>query len=192
VEGNVHEKDNLLKMKTRLQPGSLTGWKTAKKTKPLKAKHMSAIMTDKSVAARFLLATLEGNQVLANDSFVCVGADDDAWQQTSAALFKKYNMSAADPDGWITCTPKPEVAAEAIEVLVTMTTDSPDFEIVGQWGQKNEAGELIQNGVVGDYLCRRPSDNSDVWVVARRVFLNTYEFVEPAENVIKLNEEKAS
>lgn len=178
-------------MKTRLLPDQLVGWKTAKKTKPLKAKHMTAIMVDQSVAAKFLLSTLEGNQVLATDSFVCVGADDDAWQQSGTALFKKYNVTAADKDGWMVCTPKPEVAAEALEVLVTMTTDSPDFEIVGQWGQKNEAGELIQNGVVGDYLCRRPADNSDVWVVARKVFLNTYEFVDPPANMVPMSGEKA-
>ncbi len=57
-----------------VSPNALT-FNTAKKTKPLKAKHIQHLFTDASVVSKFLLATLEGNQMLKGNSMVCIGND---------------------------------------------------------------------------------------------------------------------
>lgn len=153
----------------------------AKKTKPLKAKHMSAVMADKSMESKFLLVTLEGNQSLSNDSMLCIGDHDDAWQQTRAKLLQSYDVKEIDGNGWMLCAPKP--TAERWAAQVTLEDCLTSFEIVAQWGKKQLDGMFLQTGMTGDYILRNIDDPSDNYIVAKKVFDNTYEWVDSGENV---------
>ena len=152
-----------------ISPNGLA-FKTAKKTKPLKAKHIQHLFADSSVVAKFLLATLEGNQMLKANSMVCIGDANDAWQQTSQKLFQKYNVTGMDDQGWMICEPKPENEVWAVQFPF-------DFQITGQWGEHMADGTFRQIGKGGDYVLRSKSDPTDVWIVAKKVFENTYTFV---------------
>lgn len=145
----------------------------AKKTKPLCAKPMAQILVDPSVQEKFLLQTLEGNQMIRAGSILCVGGGNDAWQQTQKNLFKKYDVVSIDDNGWMTCVPKPENEVLAAKVSVA----SPGFSIRGEWGTGyvlDNQQVFLQHGVSGDFVCRRPDDNNDIWIVQGRLFLATY------------------
>lgn len=149
----------------------------AKKTKPLRAKPMAQILVDPSVREKFLLQTLEGNQILKAGSIMCVGIGNDAWQQTQANLFKKYTVESVDDNGWMTCQPKPENEVQAAEITEEFKNT---FSLKAQWGEEyfvNGAQTFLQFGITGDFVLRRPDDNSDLWIVARKMFLATYEFI---------------
>jgi len=53
-----------------------------------------------------------------------------------------------------------------------------DFYINGQWGDDNYPafGKSVQWGHNGDFICQNKTDLTDVWIVKRRLFLNTYQF----------------
>lgn len=148
-------------------------FKTAKKTKGLKAKHIQQLFADDSILSKFLLATLEGQQMLKGNSVVCVGGDNDAWQQTSEKLLKKYNVVGLDEQGWMICEPKPENEVWAAQVEVV----EGSFQIIGQWGERKPDGTFRQVGKTGDYVLRSKSDPTDVWIVAKKVFDATYEIM---------------
>ena len=160
------------KLVTPLGPLFIQG--RASKTKPLKAKPINTIMTDMSIASKFLLATLEGQQSLRHDSFVCIGDDDDAWQQPREKLLAKYNIVDVDVDGWMTCVPK-----EGNEVNVIKVTEhfgcADGFKLVAQWGEEQDDGTFLQSGEQGDYILQNPEDLMDLWIVAKKVFETTYE-----------------
>ena len=162
-------------------------WGLAKKTKPVKAKSMADIVADKSIASKFLLSTLEGIQALAADSMVCVGGDNDAWQQTRKDLLKKYIVTEITEDGWLVCTPKPdnqvhiiELTSEFVEPQIPADAKGMDcsFEIAGLWGKQVSAVEFVQECALGDFIAQRIEDHRDVWVIRRKVFLATYEILQ--------------
>ena len=148
-------------------------WKTAKKTQPLKAKQLISLMIDRSVMNKFLLDTLEGNEVLGDGAVVCIGGAGDAWQQMPAKLLAKYNVTAIDVDGWMLCEPKPENLINVCEVDASMCQDGK-FYILGHFGVESEDG-LRQYGSAGDFIGQNRDDASDVWVIRRKIFLNTYQ-----------------
>jgi len=149
---------------------------------------MADLIADKTLVAKFLLDTLEGTQSLAKDSVVCIGIDNDAWQQTTKALLKKYNVTTFTEDGWMICEPKPEAVAECCEITADLMEGQTEFEVVGQWGKKQDDGTHLQYGVVGDYICRQPHDHTDVWRVARKFFINTYAILDATAtaNIVEL------
>ena len=174
--------------------GFLTGWKIASKTASLKAKHISNLVVDQSVSSKFLVDTLEGREPLGADAIFCIGAAGDAWQQDPKKLLKKYDVIAIDKEGWMTCTPKPDNVVNCIEITHEMLKATildeklsipfkdtnlyklGDFVIEGQWGDAGypELGKNIQWGQMGDFICQNQTDPTDVWVVRRKLFLNTY------------------
>ena len=174
--------------------GFLTGWKIASKTQPIKAKPLINLLVDRSVVSKFLVDTLEGKEPLGDGVVICVGAAGDAWQQMPKKLLQKYDVTSIDTDGWMVCTPKPDNAVNCIETTPEMLKatmlgdnlsvpfDDPrkynmgDFAIEGQWGDAGypELGKNIQWGSRGDFICQNRTDPTDVWVVRRKLFLNTY------------------
>ena len=173
--------------------GFLTGWRVASKTQPLKAKPLITLLVDRQVASKFLLDTLEGREPLGDGSIVCIGGAGDAWQQTQKKLLQKYDVTEIDKDGWMICTPKPDNAVNCLEMSkdflasIRETNASkpyPDdrmenmgsFAIEGQWGTADypELGKNVQWGNTGDFICQNRTDPTDVWVVRRKLFLNTY------------------
>ena len=170
-------------------------WSTASKTKGIRAKPLISIMVDRSVLSKFLLDTLEGREPLGDGAVVCIGEFNDAWQQSPAKLLQKYDVTAIDVDGWMVCAPKLDNAVECHEVVPadfetpvypnanhallkplesSVWKDKP-FYVIGNWGETLPNGtKNAQRGVIGDFICRSRTDPTDVWVVQRKIFLNTY------------------
>ncbi len=154
---------------------------------------MASLISDQSVLAKFLISTLEGIQNIKHDSMVCVGADNDAWQQDRAKMLKAYTVAEITADGWMICTPKPEAQRRAIEV--TGDLSMADFLLLNtQWGEKQPDGTFTQTGMVGDFIVGSVEDLKDVWIVKRSVFLNTYEMIvsEPGDkNRLSIDESRS-
>ena len=143
-------------------------WKRAKKTKGLKAKAMVNLLVDRTVVNSFLLDTLEGREPIGPSSMFCIGAAGDAWQQTPKALLKKYDVIDIDNDGLMHCTPKPDNEVQFQEC-------TQDQYVTGHWGETVEGTPNQQWCKTGDFILRNPDDITDVWVVQRKLFINTYE-----------------
>lgn len=161
-------------MTSALIDPSVAVWQKARKVKPIRAKLLRDVLRADDATMKFLLQTLEGIQSLqdGDDTMVCIGIDFDVWQQKKGKLFAKYNITDIDKNGWLQCTPKPDVEVDCFEVL-----RSEPFVLKALWGTKMEDGTYLQTGQPGDFICRSPADQSDVWIVARKIFKNTYEIV---------------
>lgn len=157
----------------RIDPIKITNWRTASKTRPIQAKPLNCILIDKTIKDKFLLDTLEGREPLGSGVMICLGEAGDVWQQTLDKVLKKYRVIRIDCEGWMTCDPLPDNAVDCIEVpeaLVPMA----GFSIIGQYGETVGEEKNVQYGVAGDFLCRHQTDHTDVWIVRRKLFLNTY------------------
>lgn len=154
----------------RIHAESMVGWKLAKKTKPVKAKPLISLLVDRSIVSKFLIDTLEGKEPLGDGVVICIGEFNDAWQQSPKKLLAKYDVVSIDNDGWMLCNPKPENAAEVVEVR-----EAGPFYIVGLWGATLDDGtKNVQIGEQGDFILRSREDHNDVWIVRRKIFNSTY------------------
>lgn len=159
-------------------------WNDCRKVKGLRAKHMKSVLTDSSVLAMFLINTLEGREPVDGVAMICVGPLGDVWQQQSKNLFKKYDAVGVDDDGWFEFVPKsaanPNAPAtvECIQVtrelLSAMSAENAMY-VQGTYGETVSEIVNLQKFVIGDYICRDKSNHKDVWVVAGKIFANTYE-----------------
>lgn len=157
-------------------------WRTATKTKPIVAKHVSAVIGDDTMLAKLLVDTLEGKEPISQGNMFCIGGAGDTWQQTPAKLLKKYTIEGIDSNGWLYCVPRPENEVWAVQisdefVRVYGSAIDPNFHIIGMWGETLDDGtQNVQRGVVGDVVCRQKGDDTDTWIVRRSLFDNTYSF----------------
>ena len=171
-------------------------WRRGKKTKGMRAKALINLIVDPQVFDKFLIDTLEGHEPANQDSIFCIGETGDAWQQSTKALFKKYDIKMIDSDGWMFCEPKAENEVEFIELdkaflhllmqpqdVIKLHRDDdtlineelePERFIVGLWGATVDGVENLQSFVRGDFLCRQPHEHADQWIVRRKLFKNTY------------------
>ena len=154
----------------------------AKKTKSIKVRPIQTLLSDETFLNKLLLATLEGSQMLKASSMVCVGPAGDIWQQTQAKLHKQYTPVELGVDGWVTFVPKPENERDACEITLaskvlqqSLAPGEGVFTIKAQWGEQRPDGTFTQKGKSGDYVLRSQEDPTEVWIVARSVFENTYE-----------------
>jgi hypothetical protein len=158
---------------TLVEPAAFA-WLRARKTKPIRAKLLRDVLRADEVIHKFMLQTLEGHQAVRDvpGTMICIGAaaDFDVWQQERKKLFAKYNITDIDDNGWLLCEPKPDAEVDCYEVLAT-----EPFEIRALFGTTQPDGSFRQTGQPGDFVCRSRSDPNDMWIVARRVFFNTYE-----------------
>jgi len=158
----------------KIETKNLTTWRTAKKTKNLRAKPLISIMVDKSITNKFLVDTLEGKEPLGDGVVICIGDSNDAWQQMPKKLLQKYDVVEIDDDGWMVCEPKPDNSVNFIQIA--FENPEEEFYIIGQWGEETEEGP-IQRGKSGDYVCQNREDPTDVWIVQRKIFNNTYNII---------------
>jgi hypothetical protein len=172
----------------RIDTNKITGWAVASKTRPIKAKPLISLLVDRTVTSKFLVATLEGNEPLGDGVVICVGEAGDAWQQMPKKLLAKYDVREIDNDGWMVCEPRPDNAVNCVEVTDELmarvcpaypTGDNIfeakiPFTIVGQWGATINGEKNVQEGMVGDFICQNRTDSTDIWIVKRKLFLNTY------------------
>jgi len=160
-------------------PSVLT-FRVAKKTKGLRAKPMVNLLVDKTVMSKFLVDTLEAKEPVHADAMFCIGESNDAWQQSAKNLLKKYTVDAIDAEGWLVCNPKAENSVEFAEItdagldLDTSFGTAGSGWIVGQWGETINGVQNLQRFKMDDFVVRNREDHSDVWIVARKIFLNTY------------------
>lgn len=179
----------------RLDLDNCQRWRVATKTKSIRAKPLISIMVDRSVLSKFLIDTLEGKEPLGDGTVICIGEFNDAWQQTPKKLLQKYDVTSIDNDGWMVCDPKPDNEVECHEIgpweleppiypsakhallnpLESSSWKDKPFYVVGLWGETLPNGtKNVQRGVAGDFVCRSCTDPTDIWVVQRKIFLNTY------------------
>lgn len=151
-----------------------TPWWVARKTKPLRAKPMVNLLVDRSVMSKFLVDTLEAREPVSSDALFCIGEMNDAWQQTAKKLLAKYNVEAIDADGWMICVPKPDNSVEFKEVHSEWLMPNEKGYIVGLWGETVGEMKNLQAFEAGDFIARNREDHSDVWVVRRKIWLNSY------------------
>lgn len=143
------------------------------KTKPIKAKPVNVIFNDISIINKFLLDTIEGHASLKAGSMICIGAAGEAWMQSREKLTAKYNLTDIDTDGWLTCQPKPENEADAVQI-------DHDFCVFAHYGEDHVVDGQKRHvlfGKAGDWLLRSTKDKTDSWIVARSLFEATYEFL---------------
>jgi len=150
--------------------------KRAKKTKGLQAKHVSSIVPESRVLSGLTLQTLEGPQDLRPHGMVCIGISGETWQQGCDGLLKKYNIVSINSGGWLHCEPKPDREVLAGSVSGSFCSDGK-FAIIGEWGEKQSDGTFRQYGKEGDTICQNPEKLTDVWIVAKKIFENSYKFV---------------
>lgn len=169
----------------KIDTTQLSNWRIAVKCRPIKTRPVNDIIdTHSLVFKKLLLQTLEGNISLRADAIFCIGEAGDVWMQSIDKLEKKYTAVDRDNQGWIEYQPKPENETDVIEVTPSLIPTPPDqetdgeFYIIGQWGEniifQTHAEKNVQRGEIGDFICRNRTDHSDVWIVRRRLFLNTY------------------
>ncbi len=168
----------------RINTNDIIGWNVASKTRPIKAKPLINLLVDRTVVSKFLVDTLEGKEPLGDGVVICVGEAGDAWQQMPKKLLQKYVVEEIDKDGWMVCEPMPDNAVDCIEVnrlvIDHFCMVAPNngwfgtFSIIGHYGQTVDGEVNVQSGVEGDFLCRNRTDKTDVWIVKRKLFLNTY------------------
>ena len=172
----------------RIETSAIKSWSVAKKTKNIKAKPLISIMIDRSVTNKFLVDTLEGKEPLGDGAIICIGESNDIWQQMPKKLLQKYNVIEIDKDGWMVCEPKPDNSVECVEITeildgidtVHMWATEEEFFIIGQWGESIyilDKEVSIQKADYGDFICRNREDKTDVWIVKRKIFLNTYNII---------------
>lgn len=156
---------------TILDTRGIDTWGRAKKIKGLRAKPWASIISDFTVATKFLLDTLEGKEPLDTATLFCIGETGDAWQQKPSALLKKYDIVLIDNEGWMHCVPKPE--NEVMVVQLGVDDDSQHY-IRGLWGETIDGEANLQAFADGDYLLTREDDRSDVWIVRKALFEASY------------------
>lgn len=158
----------------KIDTTSITGWRIASKTATLRAKPLITLIVDRTIASKFLVETLEAKEPVSPDALFCIGGAGDAWQQMPKKLLAKYDVTAIDADGWMVCTPKPDNSVNCIEVDPAQCAVDGSFTIVGQWGETVNGVANVQKGTAGDFICQNRTDATDVWIVRRKLFLNTY------------------
>ena len=164
----------------RIDTSKIMGWRIVSKTRPVKAKPLINLLVDRTVTSKFLVDTLEGKEPLGDGVVICVGEAGDTWQQMPKKLLQKYVVKEIDKDGWMVCEPLPDNAVNVVEVSGEMTADQNGasatgaFSIIGQWGATVGNEKNVQSGVVGDFICQNQTDPTDVWIMKRKLFLNTY------------------
>lgn len=155
----------------------LSGWKVAKKVKSIRAKPTVNIMVDRSVLSKFVLTTLEAQEPLGDGSVICLGESGDVWQQMPKKLLAKYDVVDVDAEGWMHCMPKPDNSIECIQWTSAINTHNGEHYVKAQWGAHYRTYGPCQTFGNGDYICRNRTDHSDVWVVRKKFFDNTYTII---------------
>jgi len=61
----------------------------AKKTKPMRAIHMSRVFADPIFAKMFLVNAIEGAEPIDSDAILCIGEAGDVWQQKYSKMQSK-------------------------------------------------------------------------------------------------------
>ena len=157
--------------------GAITNWKIAKKIKSIRAKQLISIVVDKLILSKLLVTTLEANEPLGDGVVICIGEAGDIWQQMPKSLLKKYTVASIDNEGWMVCDPKPDNSVECIQWTNQIITHIGEHYVKALWGEDFRTYGPCQRFSEGDYICRNREDKTDVWVVRKKLFENTYTII---------------
>jgi hypothetical protein len=123
--------------------------------------------------------TREGYIPIDPACLICVGTDNEPWQQLPAKIEKDYDK-VGTKGAWDLYMPKPTKIVEFIEVThdvldaCNVPASAPSF-IVGLWGQTIDGVDNLQRFRLGDYIARQRDNHADQWVVAKSIWDRTYE-----------------
>lgn len=154
----------------------------AKKTKPMRAIHMSRVFADPIFATMFLVNTIEGAEPVDSDALLCIGEAGDVWQQKYSKMQSKYDLMEMGSSGWIIATPKSENEQRVIqltkEVLEPQLANlNQPVYIQGGYGATIDGIENLQQVTIGSWLVQRLPYNGDQWIVQDNLFQNTYALI---------------
>lgn len=153
-------------------------WGTANKTKGMHAKPVNEVFKDQTVFQHFKMKTLEGDEPVRGEAFMCIGISGEAWQQDLSKITAKYERASDIVNGWMYFTPKQGVPVEFVKVLPYMVEKDGFAYIQGLWGAHVDGvGTNLQLCREGDVIARNPNDTNDQWVVQRKIWDNSYEEV---------------
>ena len=62
-----------------------------------------------------------------------------------------------------------------MEITADLCDKDGEFYINGQWGEHQSDGTFQQYGKAGDFVCQNTTDKTDIWIVARGMYVSTYE-----------------
>jgi len=181
----------------RIDTSKITEWSSATKTKAIFARAVNTLVLDLvSFREKFLLQTLEGNQIVEPGKVICMGQSRvDPWQVDAKHLFARYNVVDITPDGWLVCEPKPgvfhkayQVTKEALKYCVFDPGDYHEIDHFRIWAKEGQGHkcyphqgtqglgepEYEQMGKLGDWILMSNSDPADVWIVRKDLFNATY------------------
>lgn len=134
-------------------------WFHVKKTKPIWVQEVKEARKVK---------TLEGEETVEPGHFLCRGEAGDIWPQKKADLEKKYVSTDEEADGWRKYLPRPDA-----EGVLATEVDHP-FVVYATWGElKGKAGDFL----IKNYADKEADYPTDVWLVDRTLFEQTYEQV---------------
>jgi len=154
----------------------------AKKTKPMRAIHMSRVFADPIFASMFLVNAIEGAEPIDSDAMLCIGEVGDVWQQKYDKMQSKYDLMEMGSSGWIVATPKPENEQRVIqltpEVLESQLANlTQPVYIQGGYGATIDGIENLQQVTIGSWLVQRLPYTGDQWIVQDNLFQNTYTLI---------------
>jgi hypothetical protein len=147
----------------------------ARKTKGMKAISPGVCIFE-TVLPYLTLNTREGHGPIDPACLICVGVDNEPWQQLPTKIEKDYDRVGAE-GAWTLYAPKPTKIVEFIQVtedLLGGATTEPAY-IVGKWGETIDGAHNLQRLRLGDCIARQIDDHADQWVVNRAIWDRTYE-----------------
>lgn len=146
-----------------LEAATAIGWRKAFKTKGLWARKLDAPLRFK---------TLEAWETAKAGDWLCIGDASDKWPQSEKALLGKYdrldgNTKRLGGKAFARFEPK---ASQPPVIAVQMPKP---FRVIATWGDlKGNANDYVVMNAKDEHN-RNPAD---VWIVAKRLFDNTYQW----------------
>jgi hypothetical protein len=135
-------------------------WRHFKKTKSIWARRLEQ---PQAISSR------EGELQANAGDYLCRGIEGESWPQSADKLNSKYSETQnVDADGWQEFQPRADA-----EGAYAVAIDDP-FHVTSTYG--------VLEGRAGDYVVKHATDRltaypDDVWIVARSIFVATYEAV---------------
>lgn len=139
------------------------GWFHAKKSRPIWAQQQQSART---------VVTLEGEEFVDAGMYLCRGEAGDIWPQSEKNVERRYiATNEVDADGWRMYQPRPDA-----DGVMAIQIDHP-FEVQSQFGKlAGKPGDFL----VKDFQNRNVAYPDDVWIVAQKLFQQTYAVVPDA------------
>ncbi len=152
---------------------------TYTKTKPMRVISMADLFQGNPVMSQFKLTTIEGDEQVDPQAWLCQGESGDVWQQKYTKLVQKYELYPVGIN-WYSAFPKPDNKVKAVQLtndlieLFELDIEKPVF-IRGNYGEPILGYDgLYQRAVLNSWIVVRLPEDGDQWIVQDKLFINTY------------------